>query len=67
MSGFVVKTEEAEPEIQAKVVLVGDAGVGKSCFLKKFVDGILFIIICVILLYFLNVFLYSFFYISLFF
>lgn len=42
MSGFVVRTEEHEIEIQSKVVLVGDAGVGKSCFMKKFVDGILF-------------------------
>eukprot|EP00026_Physarum_polycephalum_P016146 Phypoly_transcript_16990.p1 GENE.Phypoly_transcript_16990~~Phypoly_transcript_16990.p1 ORF type:complete len:212 (+),score=30.23 Phypoly_transcript_16990:98-733(+) len=35
MSGF----EDSEGEvIQSKVVLVGDAGVGKSCFMKKFVD-----------------------------
>ena len=33
--------ESGRMEIQAKVVLVGDAGVGKSCFMKKFVDGIL--------------------------
>jgi hypothetical protein len=34
--------EDSEGEIQSKVVLVGDAGVGKSCFMKKFVDGILY-------------------------
>jgi len=37
-SGIVIKSEEPEPDIQSKVVLVGDAGVGKSCFMKKFVD-----------------------------
>ncbi len=33
--------EKKGGDFQGKVILVGDAGVGKSCFLKKFVDGII--------------------------
>lgn len=40
--GFVIKPNDSELEIQTKIVLVGDAGVGKSCFMKRFVDSIRF-------------------------
>jgi len=35
MSAFILREEV---ELHAKVILLGDAGVGKTCFLKKFVE-----------------------------
>ena len=33
------KKKESDNDIQFKVIIIGDSGVGKSCFLARYIKG----------------------------